>query len=48
MERRMLGRTGIEVSRLCLGTLTMGPLQANISQDEGARVICEAVARGIN
>lgn len=44
----MLGRTDIEVSRLCLGTLTMGPLQANISPDEGAEIMCQAVAHGIN
>ena len=29
MERTVLGKTGIEVSRLCFGALTLGPLQAN-------------------
>ena len=27
VERRKLGRSGLVVSRLCLGTLTIGPLQ---------------------
>ena len=38
-----LGRTGITVSRLCLGVLTVGPLQANLPIEEGARVIKHAL-----
>ena len=39
---------GLEVSRLCFGTLTMGPLQKSISIDEGAELICYAYSKGIN
>ena len=48
MEKRRLGNTDIEVSRMCFGTLTLGPLQADLSIDEGAEVIIEAFSRGIN
>lgn len=43
-----MGRSGLKVSRLCLGTLTLGPLQANLSLEEGARVIRTALEEGIN
>lgn len=43
-----LGRTGLTVSRLCLGTLPMGPLQAGLSLSEGAGLIVKALERGIN
>ena len=39
---------GLEVSRLCFGTLTMGPLQKGISIDEGAELICYAYSKGVN
>lgn len=48
MEYRFLGGTGIKVSRLCFGALTVGPLQANLEVREGARVIREALERGVN
>lgn len=48
MEYRVLGRSGLKVSRLCLGTLTIGPLQANLSLTEGAEVIRTALEEGIN
>ncbi|NLG87373.1 MAG: 4Fe-4S binding protein [Firmicutes bacterium] len=48
MEHRTLGRSALVVSRLCLGTLTMGPLQANLTLAEGARVIRTALEEGIN
>jgi len=48
VERRVLGNTGIEVSRMCLGTLTMGPLQAGLSADEGAKLIVRAHSMGVN
>lgn len=48
VEMRLLGRTNIAVSRLCFGTLTIGPLQANLSVHEGASLIRSAVRRGIN
>lgn len=43
-----LGRTGIEVSRLCFGTLTMTPFQANLPTKEGAGLIVHAFERGVN
>jgi aryl-alcohol dehydrogenase-like predicted oxidoreductase len=47
LERRFLGNTGIEVSRMCMGTLTMGPLQARLSPEEGAELIVQAYERGV-
>ncbi len=44
----MLGKTNISVSRMCFGSLTIGPLQANLDVDEGARLIAEAFDAGIN
>lgn len=43
-----LGKTGLIVSKLCFGGLTVGPLQANLSPKEGGRIIREAFERGIN
>lgn len=48
LERRQLGRTGIEVSRLCFGTLVMGPLQRNLTAEEGGALLAEAYRRGVN
>lgn len=48
MEYNVLGKTGIKVSKLCFGALTIGPLQAKLSLDEGSRVISEAIDRGVN
>ena len=48
ISRAVLGRTGIEVSRLCFGTLTMSPMQAKLSRQEGARLILRARERGVN
>ena len=48
MELNDLGNTGLKVSKLCFGTLSMGPLQANLSIEEGAQLICEALKYGIN
>jgi len=48
MIYRNLGNTGIKVSRFCLGTLTMGPLQARLDLDEGARLIRFALDNGVN
>ncbi|MFZ5645713.1 MAG: aldo/keto reductase [Bacillota bacterium] len=48
MDYNYLGNTGIKVSRLCFGSLTIGPLQANLSIDEGARVIRCALDLGVN
>lgn len=48
MEYRELGRTGLKVSRLCFGGLVIGPLQKNLSIDEGGEVIAEALRLGVN
>lgn len=48
MERVKLGKTDIEVSRLCFGSLTMTPFQANLSIDQGAYLIEYAYDKGIN
>jgi len=43
-----LGKTGLRVSRLCFGSLTIGPLQANLAPREGAKVIRAALEQGVN
>lgn len=48
MQYRALGRTGIMVSRLCFGALTISPLQTNLSLKEGAAVIRRALECGVN
>ncbi|HBM81935.1 MAG TPA: aldo/keto reductase [Clostridiaceae bacterium] len=48
MEYRQLGKTGIYVSRLCFGSLTIGPAQSNLSIDDGAEVILKAFDCGVN
>lgn len=48
MERRLLGRSGIEVSRMCLGTLTVGPLQIGMAPDKAADIFEAAFERGVN
>lgn len=48
MEQRILGGTGISVSRLCFGALTIGPLQANLPLEDGAAIIARAIDRGVN
>ncbi len=48
MEYRVLGKTGLKVSRLCFGALTIGPLQANLPLQSGAAVIRAALDAGVN
>lgn len=48
MDYRKLGLTGIEVSRMCFGVLTVGPLQANLTVAKGAGVIRYALEHGVN
>lgn len=45
MEKRPLGRTGLLVSKLCLGTMTWG---VQNTQDEGFAQLDHATAAGIN
>lgn len=47
METRTLGKSGLKVSRLCYGTLTMSPLQRNMSPEDGARLLIHAYERGV-
>ena len=44
----MLGGTGLRVSRLCFGSLTIGPLQAKLPLKEGTKVIEQAFDLGVN
>ena len=48
MQYNRLGNTSIVVSKLCFGSLTIGPLQRNLPLDEGAAVIRKAVELGVN
>lgn len=48
MKTKILGKTGIEISPIGFGTLTLGPFQLNMSVKEGGAVIKKALARGIN
>ncbi len=48
MNLRKLGSTGLMVSPLCFGTLTIGPVQRNFSPDKGAALICQAYEAGVN
>lgn len=47
MEQRLLGRTGLEVSRLCFGTLTLSPAQAGFSAEAGSELLAYAFNRGV-
>jgi aryl-alcohol dehydrogenase-like predicted oxidoreductase/ferredoxin len=48
MEYRNLGRTGLKVSCLCFGALTIGPLQADLPLDEGVALLKHAAEQGVN
>ena len=48
MQRVKLGKTGIEVSRMCFGTLTVGPLQAKLTVEQGGAVLAYGIERGID
>lgn len=48
MEYKILGRTGIRVSRLCFGSLGISPLQSHLPIEEGTDVILEAIRAGVN
>lgn len=48
MLYNQLGRTGINVSRLCYGSLTLGPLQVDLDLKHGAELINYAYDLGIN
>ncbi len=48
MEKRLLGKSGIEVSKLCYGTLTFCGSQANLSPEEGGELLLYAASKGVN
>lgn len=48
MIRHRLGNTGIEVSKLCFGSLTMGPFQRDLTPAEGAELFERAFSHGVN
>ncbi|MBI0296786.1 aldo/keto reductase [Streptomyces sp. PRKS01-29] len=47
MEYRLLGRTGVSVSKMCLGAMMFGPW-GNPDHDESTRIIQRALEAGIN
>lgn len=47
MQTAILGKSGLKVSRLCFGTLTMSPLQRDMTPEEGARLLVHAYERGV-
>jgi len=48
MKRKILGKTGIEVSEVGFGVLPIGPSQLALSVDEGAEIIKYAFSKGID
>lgn len=48
MQKRKLGKTGIEVTELCFGALPMGPIQKNVPVADCADVVAKALQSGIN
>ena len=47
MDYRPLGRTGVSVSQLCLGTMMFGPA-GNLDHDDAVQIIHHALEAGIN
>lgn len=48
MKKNILGNTGLEVTEIGFGVLTVGNTQLNLSIDEGSSVLRYALERGIN
>lgn len=48
MKKSKLGKTSIEVSKLCYGTLTFSPLQLNLAKQQVAKLIAFAYDSGVN
>ena len=48
MEYCKLGNTGLTVSRLCFGSLTLGPLCADLPIEQGRDLILAAMDMGVN
>ncbi len=47
MEYKQLGKTQIRVSKLCFGTLTISPLQKDLSEKRGAYLLKSAFDTGV-
>ncbi|QGT98904.1 Ferredoxin [Candidatus Syntrophocurvum alkaliphilum] len=48
MQYLQLGSTNLIVSKLCFGVLTIGPLQSNLSINEGSDILSYSMEKGIN
>ncbi|MPW26304.1 aldo/keto reductase [Alkalibaculum sp. M08DMB] len=48
MIYNLLGTTGLKVSKICFGSLTLGPLQKNVTPEEGGKIIAYAMEHGVN
>lgn len=48
MKKNTLGNTGIKVSRMCFGSLTIGPLQKNKTLTESREIIACALDHGVD
>lgn len=48
MEYVKLGQSGLIVSKLCFGALTIGPLQRGLSEVEGGAILRRALELGVN
>lgn len=48
MDYRPLGNTGFTVSRYCFGSLTLGPLGANLTPEQGAALLLSAFDQGVS
>ncbi len=48
IDKQKLGDTGLHVSKMCFGSLTMGPLQSNLSPQAGGDLIIYGFDKGIN
>jgi aryl-alcohol dehydrogenase-like predicted oxidoreductase/NAD-dependent dihydropyrimidine dehydrogenase PreA subunit len=47
LEYKVLGRSGVVVSKLCFGTLTISPLQRNVGVEKGAALLKSAYEMGV-
>ncbi len=48
MKKNLLGKTGLMVTEIGFGVLTVGNTQLNLSVSEGANILRYALERGIN
>lgn len=48
MQYRALGRTGVQVSVLCLGCMNFGDTKSGTDEDESIRIIHRALDEGVN